>query len=203
MYGYRRVVSILVVVLLAVMLSGCLKPSKITVTPTEHSLNVDETKEFVATGTFNKTEKSLKNAVWTLSDPEIGTLSADKGTKTTFTAKKPGIATLTAKEGTVEGTAQVFVLGGLARLDVDPPTSTITSGGSYTYSAIAYDHGNNLITIDQDSLTWEADEEIGTFVGREFTAATVTEEVTGKVWVTLGETGIIGEGFVTVEPAIE
>lgn len=261
----------------------------------------------MATGTFNKNEKEVKDAIWSLSDPGVGTLSVEKGTKVTFTASAVGTSKLYAEVGTVKGEATIEVyfpvltritvtgnvvienedeafyyavgydqygtvieidpatltwsqeledLGTLSptsgalttkltavagdfenkvgkivasvgtisgKIDVvvipinvvdhiiiDPPSSTVDSGGTYTYTVIAYndvdENEDNELDVSGFDITWGADAEIGSIdVDGVLTAVETTEDLTGKVYASITINGVeyTAEGDVTVEAPTE
>jgi len=184
------VVLVLAVVLFAVMLSGCIKPTEITIVPDTVILRVGETRDFVATGTFNKYEKDVKNALWSLSNPSVGTLSTEKGTKVTFSATTAGDSTLYAAIGTVEGTAEIEVyVPELTTIVALPEELEFTDGDTYDgFIVVGYDQHDREMDIDPDDIVWSADAQIGTFDGWMFTAdlGDATEDVTGTITATLG-----------------
>lgn len=133
--------------------------SSIEVSPTEVTLDVDETQQFNATA-YDEEGNEMPNIrfSWTSSDDTVGTID-DYGL---FTALDAGETTITAANGTVEGTATVTVHEEdsddnedgedsgdsdgtsqsspvLTAINVSPPSVTLNVSDTQRFNATAYD----------------------------------------------------------------
>ena len=148
-------------VLLAVFLGGCGNffvsgdtVVSIALSPTNPTVQIGETEQFVATGTTanGTTEDVTPGATWTSSNPALATINSS-GLATAIAA---GTTTITAKYQ--EGSTQTFLTvtsATLSSITISPVNTSIAVGATQQYTATGtYSDGTtNNIT---GTVTWSS-----------------------------------------------
>ncbi|MCL4436828.1 MAG: Ig-like domain-containing protein [Thaumarchaeota archaeon] len=126
----------------------------ITVTPSTVTLAVNGTQTFTAAAKDQYSHAFNTTITWSSNSTTVGTINSTTGK---FTAHANGIAKITAKSGTVNGTATVTVLDlsspVLTTITVTPSTATLTIGGTQAFTATTKDQYGNPINA---SVTWSS-----------------------------------------------
>lgn len=110
----------------------------IEVTPTQPSIAVDTTQQFVATGTLtDTTTQDLSSQVtWTSSQPAVATVSNTSGTRGLATARTQGTSTLSAALGQVSGSTLLIATNAtLTSLSITPTNPTGARGTTRSFIA--------------------------------------------------------------------
>ena len=186
--------------LVNVTLEGGEEPvlTTIDVTPSTKTLNVNDTQEFNATAK-DQDGNVMPDVVitWTSSNETVGTIT-DAGV---LTALVVGETTVTAANGTVNGTAAVTVQSGvqpvLTTIDVSPSTKTLNIDGTQEFNATAKDQDGNV--MPDVVITWtSSNETVGTITD----AGVLTALVVGETTVTAANGTVNGTAAVTVQEVV-
>jgi hypothetical protein len=157
------------------------------------SLQQNKTIQESATATYsdNSTPKNITSGVvWSIADTS-GTNVATISASGLVTAINPGTATVTGSVGSVSGTATITVtLANLTSIQITPQSTSITSGNSQQYVAMA----NGGSTVITDSVNWAVN--AGSVTGVSINSSgllTTSSGQTGTVTVTATDpsTGIV------------
>jgi uncharacterized protein YjdB len=108
----------------------------ISVTPSNPSVAVGVTQQFIATATYSdsSTADVTNLSIWTSSDPSKATINSSTGFATTVAV---GTTTIEAAIGAISGTTILTVTAAtLVSIAVTPTTASIGSGGTQQYVAI-------------------------------------------------------------------
>lgn len=157
----------------------------IAVTPGSATIGVNATQQFTATGTFsdNSTKDVTTASTWTSSAPTTASIVGTSGLATGVAAGGP--VTITAKDGTVTGTAQLTVTGSsvtLVSLAVTPATATVAVGGTKQFTATGTFSDSTTKDLTTQS-TWETSDSETASVG-EGTGLATGIAVGGPVTIT-------------------
>lgn len=134
----------------------------ITVSPATASVEAGKTQVFSAS-TLNQFGNPISATItWSSSDPTVGTIDSTG----LFKAVSAGTTTITAENGTVNGTATATVTAAstpdsvLATITVSPATATVETGKNQVFSATTLDNLGNPISA---TITWtSSDPAVGT-----------------------------------------
>lgn len=134
----------------------------ITVSPATASVEAGKNQVFSAS-TLNQFGNSISATItWSSSDPTVGTIDSTG----LFKAVSAGTTTITAENGTVNGTATATVTAAstpdsvLATITVSPATATVETGKNQVFSATTLDNLGNPISA---TITWtSSDPAVGT-----------------------------------------
>lgn len=164
----------------------------ITVTPNPSQLNIGQTVQLTATGTYsdNSTADLTQQVAWMSASPGIAT----PNTTGLVTGVFPGTATISASLGSITGTAQVTVVKSLVGIAVTPQAPQLGIGQTVSLTATgSYNDGS---TADITALVnWSS----GTSSVATVNAAGVATGVAvGTSTVTASLSGISGSTKVTV-----
>ena len=167
----------------------------IAVTPANSAIEVGETVQLVATGTYSdNTTAVISNAVsWTV-NAGIATVSATG----LLSANADGIVTVTATSGAVSSNATVSidpVPVTLQSIAVTPATSTIEVGDTVQFLATGTYSDNSTADISS-SVTWTVDSSIASINLTGLLSTTAD----GSVTVTAASGTISGTAAVTINP---
>jgi hypothetical protein len=168
--------------------------SYLTVSPSTANVTAGGSKTFTVDGfdaLGNSVGDETSNA--TLSSNIVG----DNVTVNSVRFSEAGTHVITAKVGTTTATATVMVAAGpLASITVSPTTSTVTAGGSKTFTVEGFDgEGNDLGDVTGDTVV-TSDAESDTVQD-----ATVTFESAGTHAITATDGAAVATATVTVNPA--
>ncbi|CAD7774743.1 Bacterial Ig-like domain (group 2) [Candidatus Methanoperedenaceae archaeon GB50] len=169
----------------------------IEVTPKTASLTVGETQQFTATA-YDQYGDEMTGIIftWTSSNTTVGAVD-EAGL---FTSLVPGTTTVTAANGSVNGTAEVTVSPEppvLTTIEVTPKTASLTVGETQQFTATAYDqYGDEMTGI---IFTWTSS---NTTVGAVDEAGLFTSLVPGTTTVTAANGSVNGTAEVTVNPVL-
>ena len=123
--------------------------ASIAVSPADLVITADDTVQYVATG-YDLRGNPFPYPIsptWSASAGAISGIGL-------YTPGPVGLHAITATVGNVSGSTGVTVTpGALARIDVDPPTATITADQTLPLTARGYDAKGNRVAI---APTWEA-----------------------------------------------
>ena len=131
------------------------KITTITVTPANESVTVGNITNFTATDQDGNVITTIVN--WSSDNTSVGTIDSGTGV---FTAVAPGIATITATNGSVSGSTTITVTSlpppppVLTTINVSPANSSVTVGNVTNFTAETLDqYGNPISAI----ITWSSD----------------------------------------------
>ena len=130
----------------------------ITVVPATVELEIGETVQLDATGTFSDDSSRQLTAAdgltWTSADPSIVSIDASTGEATAQSSNGP--VTITATAGGVTGSARAWVAPpDLLSIVVTPKAFTLAVGGSHTFTATgSYSDGTSRVLSAADGLVW-------------------------------------------------
>ncbi len=169
----------------------------ITVTPPTATLAINGTQTFTAAAKDQYGNPFTTTFTWSSNNTTVGTVN----TTGKFTAHADGTAKITAKSGTVNGTATVTVIAlsppVLTTITVTPSTASLTVNGTQAFTATTLDQYGNPINA---TVTWSSSNAtVGTINGTgKFTAhangTTVIKatngSVNGSASVTVGATAV-------------
>jgi phospholipase C/uncharacterized protein YjdB len=156
--------------------------TSISVTPSATSVPAGYPEQFTATGTYSNgaTQNLTSTAIWTSSSTSIATVSS--GGLAASVAQ--GSTTITAKSGTISGSATLTVTApALASISVAPTTVSVTIGSTQQFAATGtYSNGTtqNLTA----SVTWTSSNS---------TVATISNSAGSQ-----GVASVIGSGTATI-----
>jgi len=120
----------------------------LVVTPPAATITADQTQQFTATGYDAFGNPTPVSPTWSVTNGSIS------GTGL-FTPRAVGVWVVTATDGFLSGNATVTVVpGALVRIDVTPPTATITADQTQQYTATGYDAKGNVVPINP---VWSTD----------------------------------------------
>jgi hypothetical protein len=132
--------------------------TSITVGPSGQTIPPSGTLQMVATGTFDdgSTSNVSGQSLWTSSDTTVATIGLNDGKVIAAAVinNPPGVTTITATDGTATNTATVNVCPAVTAMTVTANPTSITSGGTITFTVMATFAG---ITTPQDvtnEVTW-------------------------------------------------
>ena len=130
--------------------------SKVTVQPSEATIDQDTRQQFVAIVTDLHGNPVTADVVWSSSDENVATVDQN-GLVTGIAA---GVATITATAEGVAGTASLTVKAVVGNVTVRPLEATVDEGETQQFIAIVTDRRGNPMTAD---LVWSSsDEDIAT-----------------------------------------
>lgn len=159
--------------------------ARIDVSPPNAQITADQTQQYTATGYDAKGNLVTITPTWSVTGGAIS------GTGL-YTPTLVGVFVVTATSGTVSGSTNVTVIpGALARIDVAPPTATITADETQQFNATGYDAKGNVVVI---APTWAAT--CGSVDGTGLYHPGPARACT----VYANESGVSGSGLVTVLP---
>jgi hypothetical protein len=118
----------------SITVNGSVTLTSISVTPSANTMNVSQVKQLHATGTFSdgSTADITLQCTWTTSDSTVATTGSNAVVK----AVALGMATITAKNGSVTGTASVNVVPpSLVSIMVTPANPWIAVAGTQALTA--------------------------------------------------------------------
>ena len=172
--------------------------SSVTVSPSEATIEVGETKQFSATAyDSDNTEIPGKDFTWTSSDSTVATIS-DAGLATALDA---GSTTISAAVGSVSGTATLNVepppppKPTVSSVTVSPSEATIEVGETKQFSATAYDSDNT--EIPGKDFTWtSSDSTVATISD----AGLATVKDAGSTKISAVVDSVSGTATLNVEP---
>ncbi len=130
----------------------------ITVSPLTASLVVGNTQLFAAAAKDQNGNPISATITWSSSNTTVGVIDSTGR----FTAVAAGVGTITARSGTVSGTASVTVTApaptpaptpGLTTITVSPSTVMLAVGGTYKFNATATDQNGNPMAA---TITWSS-----------------------------------------------
>ena len=125
----------------------------IVVTPANSLLALGQTKQFVATGTFNNGSiQTLQSVIWNSSNLSVATVSNSPGTVGIVNAQAAGTTTLTANAGNVFGSTSLNVAA-VASLAVTPANTTLINGTAQQFIATATLSNGSTQDVTA-SVTW-------------------------------------------------
>lgn len=170
--------------------------STITITPSNPTINVDETIFFTATGyDINGNTVLIGDVIWSTSQPEA-TIIDPRGA---FRSYVSGIITVAGTSGEVTGTTTVNVRSpyDLANIVVTPSNQLIALGEELQFSATGFDHfGNEKAT----SILWSVSDPENCAIT---TQGIFTSTSIGNYTITASSEGVTGTSAITVyEPVV-
>ena len=167
----------------------------ITVSPNPSNLATGGTQTFTAVGKDVNGNIVVIVPAWSVVNATAGSINGSTGLFTAGTVSGTYTNTVQATSGGISGFATVNVaVGALASITVSPSTSTLSPGGTQTFTAVGKDVNGNIVGIVP---AWSVvNATAGTINGGTglFTAGTVAGTYTNTVQATSG--GI--SGFATV-----
>ncbi len=141
----------------------------ITVTPAIASLTAGGSQTFTAAGfdQFGAPIAISPAVVWSSSDTAVGTIDATTGAFNALAAGRTTITAMNGTSGTVSGTATVTVTATasppvLTTITVTPARTSLTIGGSQTFTAAGFDQFGALIAISPAVVWSSSDTTVGT-----------------------------------------
>lgn len=161
---------------------------RIVVTPATVTMTTDDHQLFQATCLDSDDNVLQLTVTWDVDGG--GTMDQDGN----FTATTPGNWTVHASVSAISGNASITVTpGGLDRIDVVPPSVTLSAGEHQMFSATGYDADGNILLAMVP--TWDVDG--GGVIGQEgnFTATTA-----GQWTVFANASGVSGTATIDVTP---
>ncbi len=164
----------------------------VKVEPTTIRLKAGESVQLQAQGFDAADNEVALEPVWTLT-ADLGELSADG----TFKALRVGTGEIVAEAGptsTVIAIPVEVTAAALERVEVDPPTLTLSAGTQHVFEATGYDAFDNLIEVKPEWLL--SAEEIGQIDAQ----GSFYARKTGSVQLTASVGEIKGEASITVKP---
>ena len=171
----------------------------IAVTPTDASIGVGQTQQFVATGTFNDltTAPITTEVTWT-SDAEA---SVDNVTTPGLaTALSVGTPTITATLGAISGATTLTITPAvLVSIEVDPPSPSIDLPMTQAFTAMGTFSDNSQHDVTS-LVTWDtSDHHVATISNAaDATKGLATAIAPGTVTVTATSGAIVGQTSLTV-----
>jgi hypothetical protein len=176
----------------------------VTVAPASLFLMPGQTKQLVATGTFNDgSTQTLQSVIWNSSNPSAAAISNSPGNAGIVNAQAIGASTLTATAGDVGGSASLNVAG-LVSLAITPanPSIAVGSGQQFTATGTFSDASQQNVTT---SATWSSSDSSvvligGTTGGFAMGAAVGTATITAALGSTQATTLVTVQAPVTPIP---
>jgi len=181
----------------------------VSVGPSGLNLNVNQTFQMTATGTYNDgSQKTLTSGVvWSSSAPTVISVGQTSGI---VTGLQSGTSTITASSGgcsSCSGTASVsVVLANVSSITVTPASQSVTIGGSIVYFTATASPGGDIT----QGATWNIVDSTGTNQNANFSIAFVSGSGEGflpgssaaqgayTINVTYPGTNVVGKATLTV-----
>jgi hypothetical protein len=165
--------------------------SSIVVSPSTAEITADESKDFDAKGYDAKgNDVTLDSVTWQVEDGVIDSNGL-------FNPEKVGAWDVTAKVGSITGTAEVTVNHGKAvRLEITPSSLTLKVGESAGFTVKAYDIKKNSWDLTAEDVQWKSSDEAVAIVS---SAGIVTGKGAGTAVVEAELDDAVGIAKVTVE----
>jgi alpha-tubulin suppressor-like RCC1 family protein len=167
----------------------------IAVAPSEATLQLGGTQQYVATVTDQHGNPMSADLVWSSSDESIATVD-QSGLATAVTA---GTATITASVGTVSGSATLTVeepVPVLGSIELVPANATLNPGGTQQFVPTILDVNGNPMSAD---LIWRSLDETVAIVDQ---SGLVTAVSPGTAIITATSGSVSGSATLTVEPPV-
>ncbi len=174
----------------------------IALTPVNPTINIGQTQQFIAKGTYS--DGSIKNitftATWSSSNTTVGSVDSATGN---FTAKTAGTTKVNATNGSVIGTAVVTVPSAppapvLKTITVSPPMANLAVGGTQVFTAAPKDQNGNSINV---TITWSSSNPtVGTII-TSGTNGNFTAKAAGTTIIRASNGLVNGTATVTVTAA--
>jgi len=127
--------------------------TRIAITPTAAMIETNAAQTFRARafGIFNGAEVEMANVsfIWESSNPLTATLSTLTGASTVAAGLAPGISTVRARAGGVEGMASLTVnapVPPVARITITPTSASVGAGQAQQFNARAFDLSNQELS---------------------------------------------------------
>ena len=131
--------------------------TSITVGPSGQTIQPGTTLQMIATGTFDdgSTANVTGKSLWTSSDNTVATVDLNNGKvlAAAAIANPPGLATITATDGTASSTATVTVCPNVTAMTLSPLTVSPQVNDTVTFTAMAT-FGTGTLTDVTDQVTW-------------------------------------------------
>jgi hypothetical protein len=178
----------------------------IAVTPTNPSVPLGTTQQFVATGTYSAgpTQDLTAQVLWSSSASSVATISNAAGSKGEATAIIAGSTTITANLNGISGTTLLTVSGAaLQSITVTPANMSVANGTQIQYKAIGNYTGGTTVDLT-DQATWSTTDgtkaTVSNAAGSEGLATTIA--VGGPFNVTAVFNSVTGVTPLTVTAAV-
>jgi len=176
--------------------SGAPSPTlvSIAITPENPSIPLGTSEQFTAIGTFsdNSMREITTSVTWTSATPDVATISNTTSFNGLVTPVKTGVATVTAKSGSISSfTAVTVIVPALISIDVEPAISSILTGSTEQFTATGI-YSDNSTTDITSTVTWSLSApEVGMINNNGLadavsTAITATTMVIAKAGKTMG-----------------
>ena len=173
----------------------------IAVTPTNPTLGIGVTTQFIATGSFSDGSVSdvSSSATFTSSAPAVAALDAATHSAKTLSA---GTTTISASVGMISGSTTLTVTAAtLTSIAVSPATSTLAINGSTALTATGTYSDNSTVDLTQ-SVTWQSNSAaVATVSNATGTQGSVTGLSGGTATISASLGNVSGTATVTVTAA--
>ena len=178
--------------------------TSIDVTEKDAELPVGFERSYVATATFTDgtTRDVTEEVSWTSSDPEVATIDNAAGEKGRATGVAAGETTITAQNGSIEGSTALEVTSAtLAEIGVTPADPSVPLGLDQQLSATGVFSDDTTLDVTTQ-VTWDtSDVEIASVSNADGTRGLAETVAEGSVTVTATRGAIVGQTTLTVAAA--
>ena len=171
--------------------------TSLQVSPFSPTLNMGQTQQFSATGTFSdgSTQNITNNVTWSSSNSTVAAVSSSG----LATASGHGSTNITATSGTVSGSSPLTVEGVLSSIQVSPVGNSIVTGTGqqFTATGVFTDGTSENLT---SSVVWSSS---NTSVATINSSGAATGVSAGNANITASSGGIVGStGLTVTQPVV-
>lgn len=168
----------------------------IEISPSNPRVILDNTQQFIATGTYSdSTTRNITAIVtWSSSEEPVATINASSGLAT---AVSEGTTTITAASGSVSATATLTVVT-ITSIEVTPSNQSISLGAGQQFTATGTfsDSSTQILT---NVATWSSSSpSVATISNTTGSMGMATSFATGATTITAGYAGVSGSSVLNV-----
>jgi hypothetical protein len=181
----------------------CVNPLvSIVVTPSNPTVNLNASASYIATGTYfdGTTQNITASSAWSSSSTSTVSMSSPVTSPELGTCLALGTSTITATNGTIQGSTTQSCVNALVSIAVSPSSTSVTNGTSASYVAIGTYTDGSTQNITS-TATWSSS---ATSIATVTTPATnpesVTCNITGSATITARIGAISGTASQTCIP---